>query len=192
MPQLCSVRRLLLPSLLYCFPIVMGLLAEAAPAPVVEGPQRIKVAVKGHRFEMEFARIPKGKFTMGSPKGEKDRIDGEDEHEVEITKDYWLGKTEVTRGQFHAFVTATGYKTEAEKGGFAYGWDADKSTWVQNNRYNWKTVGFKQTDDHPVVCVSWNDAKAFCDWLAKKSGRATRLPTEAEWERACRGGTTDS
>jgi formylglycine-generating enzyme required for sulfatase activity len=127
MPRLCSVRRLLSASLLCCFPIVMGLLADAHQvADKEDDPRWIKLAVTGHRFEMEFARIPKGKFTMGSPKGEKYREDVEIEHEVEITRDYWLGKTEVTVGQFRAFVADTGYQTEAEKGDGADGWDADK------------------------------------------------------------------
>jgi formylglycine-generating enzyme len=190
MPCLFSVRRLLSSSLLCCFLVVMGLLADAhQPADKKDDPRWVRLEVKGHRFEMEFARIPKGKFTMGSPKGEKYREDVEIEHEVEITRDYWLGKTEVTLGQFRVFVADTGYQTEAEKGDGASGWDADKKKWLKDKSRNWKSLGFKQTDEHPVVCVSWNDAKAFCDWLAKKSGRATRLPTEAEWERACRGGT---
>jgi formylglycine-generating enzyme len=193
MPHLCSVRRLLSPSLLCCFSIVMGLLADAPrAADTKDDPRWIKLSVKGHRFEMAFARISKGKFTMGSPKGEKYREDVEIEHEVEITRDYWLGKTEVTVGQFRDFVADTGYQTEAEKGDGAFGWDGDKRKSVKDKRYNWRSPGFKQTDEHPVVCLSWNDAKAFCDWLAKKSGRPMRLPTEAEWERACRGGTQTS
>ena len=83
MPRLCSVFRLLSPSLLCCFPIVMGLQADAPrTTDKKDDPRWIKLAVEGHRFEMEFARIPKGKFTMGSPKGEKDREDVEIEHEV--------------------------------------------------------------------------------------------------------------
>jgi formylglycine-generating enzyme required for sulfatase activity len=171
----------------------MGLRADDPPAADKEDdPRWIKLAVKGQRFEMEFARIPKGKFTMGSPKGEKYRQEEEIEHEVEITRDYWLGKTEVTVGQFRAFVADTGYQTDAEKGNGSQGWDGDKRAFVRDKRFNWRSPGFQQTDEHPVVCLSWNDAKAFCDWLAKKSGRPTRLPTEAEWERACRGGTQTS
>ncbi len=56
--------------------------------------------------------------------------------------------------------------------------------------YSWRNPGFEQTDEHPVVCVSWNDAVAFCEWLSRKEGKSYRLPTEAEWEYACRAGTS--
>ena len=58
-----------------------------------------------------------------------------------------------------------------------------------DKKYNWQNVGWEQTDDHPVVNVTWNDAVAFCEWLSKKEGKEYRLPTEAEWEYSCRAGT---
>ena len=136
---------------------------------------------------MTFVRITAGKFLMGSPKEEKDRSDDEDLHEVTLTKDYYLGVFEVTRRQFKQFVDAEGYKTEGEadgKGG--YGWDADKKEGREDAKFTWKNTGFAQTDDHPVVLVSWNDAVAYCKWLSKKDNKEYRLPSEAEWEYACR------
>ena len=139
---------------------------------------------------MEFVRIPAGKFMMGSPKEEKDHESDEDLHEVTLTKDYYLGKFEVTRGQFRKFVEAEGYKTEGEKDGTgSYGWDAAKKTFEKDAKYTWKNPGFAQTDEHPVVLVSWNDAVAYCKWLSQKDDKEYRLPSEAEWEFACRAGS---
>src|SRR5262249_5278878 len=113
------------------------------------------------------------------------------QHEVRITRPFYLGVTEVTRGQFRLFVDEEGYRTEAEKDGKGgYGWNEEKKTFEQNPRYTWQSPGFEQTDEHPVVNVSWNDAQAFVGWLSRKEGETYRLPTEAEWEYACRAGTT--
>ena len=111
---------------------------------------------------------------------------------MRITKPFYLGTYHVTRGQFRQFVTDTGYKTDAEKGEKpgAWGWNPDKKEFGFNEKYSWRNAGFEQTDEHPVVNVSWNDAVEFCKWLSKKEGKTYRLPTEAEWEYACRAGTT--
>ena len=111
-------------------------------------------------------------------------------------KPYYLGTNHVTRGQFRQFVAATAYKTDAENdderpGG--WGWDPDMKEWgfaFSTRKYSWLNTGFEQTDEHPVVNVSWNDAVAFCGWLSRTEGKTYRLPTEAEWEYACRAGTT--
>jgi formylglycine-generating enzyme required for sulfatase activity len=119
---------------------------------------------------MELALLPPGAFLMGSPQDEADRSSDEQQHEVEITRAFWLGVHPVTVGQFRAFAQATGYR---ETG--------------------WQHSGFSQGDRHPVVGVSWYDARKFCAWLTKTdSGRVHRLPTEAEWEYACRGGAPES
>ena len=146
---------------------------------------------------MKLVYIKPGSFMMGSPENEKGR--GSDEgprHRVHITHPFYLGAHEVTVGQFRRFVEATGYRTDAEKGGqpFAHGKtggyavDADgKGGWREDA--TWRNPGFPQTDAHPVVLVSWNDAHAFCRWLSRTEGKQYRLPTEAQSEYACRGGT---
>jgi len=137
---------------------------------------------------MSLLLIPKGKFLMGSPKGEEDRLDEEVQHEVEITRRFYMGKHEVTVGQFKAFVKDANYRTEAEKDGKGgRGFDGKEFVWKPE--FTWKNLHFAQADDQPVTVVTWNDAVAFCEWLSKKEGRAYRLPTEAEWEYACRAET---
>lgn len=114
---------------------------------------------------------------------------------VRISKSYRMGATEVTVGQFAKFIIATGYKTDAERVGKAMVFQPkaellERFTAVKG--HHWNNPGFPQTDKHPVTCVSWKDANAFCQWLSKKEGLTYRLPTEAEWEYACRAGTTTS
>jgi len=141
---------------------------------------------------MKFAYIPftgpEG-FLMGSPATEKDRETNETQHKVVLTQGFYLGVHEVTVGQFRQFVTAEKYRTEAERDGKGgYGWTGTK--WQVKSEYTWGNPGFTQTDAHPVVHVSWNDAQAYCKWLSQKEGKTYRLPTEAEWEYSCRAGST--
>jgi formylglycine-generating enzyme required for sulfatase activity len=133
--------------------------------------------------------IPPGQFLMGSPDDEPGRHAQEGpQHEVFLTKPFYLGVHHVTVGQFKSFATEKAYQTEAEKGG-----GAERRVSDTGNKWdlqaNWQSPGFEQTDDHPVVCVSWNDARAFCDWLSAKEGKQFVLPTEAQWEYACRAGS---
>jgi formylglycine-generating enzyme required for sulfatase activity len=146
----------------------------------------------GDGVTMELVRIPAGRFQMGSPLAEKGRRSDEEQHNVEITGDYYLGKYEVTLRQFRAFVKDTGYRTEPETDGQG-AWGYNEETGKIEGRkpkYNWQSTGFAQTDEHPVVNVTWNDATAFCRWLAQRTRKPVRLPTEAEWEYACRAGST--
>lgn len=144
----------------------------------------------GDSVELDLVLIPAGAFVMGGDGGDELPV-----HKVTITKPFYLGRYEVTVEQFRRFADETGYATDAEKGsGFqgAFGWDRDTLEFKMNDEYSWRSTGFPQSDSHPVVNVSWNDAMAFCEWLGRKAGRACRLPTEAEWEYACRAGTTTS
>ncbi len=130
--------------------------------------------------------IPAGRFLMGSPEGELERRDDERQREVQVAV-FAIGKYAVTVGQFKRFVEAKGYPTDAETGGGCY--YRTGSEWKQDADKNWRNPGFPQTDNHPVVGVSWNDAMVYVDWLSEQTGQQYRLPTEAEWEYACRAGT---
>jgi formylglycine-generating enzyme required for sulfatase activity len=113
---------------------------------------------------------------------------------VRITRPFQIAAHEVTVGQFRKFVDATLYKTDAErdgKGAFVYHPNVKNEVdrFAPEPAASWRDPGFEQQDDHPVTCVSWHDAVAFCEWLSKAEGASYRLPTEAEWEFACRAGT---
>ena len=124
---------------------------------------------------MKLALIPAGKFLMGSPKDEKDRSSNEEQHEVSITKPFYLGVYEVTQAEYEK-VMGKNPSYFSPKG------DAQDS------------VKDMETGQFPVERVSWDDAVAFCKKLSelpeeKKAGQVYRLSTEAEWEYACRAGT---
>ena len=135
---------------------------------------------------MEFVWIPEGCFEMGSPPEEAGRDPDEGPRHEVCVNGFWMGKYEVTREQFRKFVESTAYRTDAEKGGFSWVYSGE---WEKKPGYNWLKSAFDQNDRHPVIHVSWNDAEAMADWLSEQSKGTFRLPTEAEWEYACRAGT---
>jgi len=165
---------------------------------------------------MRMVLIPPGEFLMGTDTREiaellqEGREKGWDQgwandswaarfrsegpqHTVALTEPFYLAVTEVTVGQFRKFVEAGGYKTEVETDTGHYtgrlDTDGNKSGEPGPNP-SWNNPGFEQTDDHPVVSVTFNDATAFCRWLSDQQAQSYHLPTEAQWEFACRAGTT--
>lgn len=132
-----------------------------------------------------------GSFSMGSSAFEEGRLENEGpEHRVTFRRGFAIGRTEVTVEQFRAFVDATGYKTDAEKHGQSTIYDHLSGRLTQREDVTWEMdyEGRKAREDEPVVHVSWNDAQAFVQWLANGTGKTYRLPTEAEFEYALRGG----
>ena len=160
----------------------------STPAATVAKPEIV------NSLGMKLVLIRAGNFRMGSPDSDKDaRADEKPQHRVRIKNPFYLGKFEVTRGEFRKFVTATKYRTDAEKDGQG-GWgisDKNGGEYAHKPEFTWRNAGFEQTDEHPVVNVSWNDAVAFCQWLSKTEGKTYRLPTEAEWEWSCRAGAIE-
>jgi formylglycine-generating enzyme required for sulfatase activity len=179
--------------------VVLAGLALCAPGGVVarraEAVARNGAEPSVNSIGMRLVRIPAGEFQMGSTPEEPGHVPNEaPAHRVRITRAFEMGVHEVTNGQFRAFIEATGYRTEAERDlGGGFGIDFERAEVVQDPKHTWRDPGFPDFapgDDHPVLMISWKDAEGFCRWLSAKEGRAYRLPTEAEWEYAARGGTT--
>jgi sulfatase modifying factor 1 len=132
----------------------------------------------GNGVAMEFVHIPAGEFMMGSPLDEKRRRNDEGpQHRVKISEGFWLGVCEVTNAHYQQFVKESNYNGERESN-------------ANYLRHILRDKGPEAGSDYPVRWVSWDNACAFCEWLSVKEGKIYRLPTEAQWEYACRAGAT--
>jgi len=167
---------------------------KAAPLP-------LGVRTITNSLGMRLVLVSVGTFQMGAeeaaaetfkafPHAEPTWLTGEHpRHRVRITRPFYLGTCETTQGQFMKFLAATGYKmAPLRQEQFDLGYDSTRQTGDAKG-LPW-APGWDRHDDHPVVYVSWMDATAFCQWLSQQERKIYRLPTEAEWEYACRAGTT--
>jgi formylglycine-generating enzyme required for sulfatase activity len=172
-------------------PQARTLAQTSTPAPTAKGAPAAAPTVAGAFRDCptcpELVIVPAGEFTLGTSidDPEADVARGESPPlAITMTRAYAIGRTEVTVAQFRAFVAATQYASLGECR------HVDRGGWSAERTRDWQNPGFPQQPDEPVVCVSWDDAKAYVDWLAKSTGKAYRLPSETEWEYAARGGTT--
>jgi formylglycine-generating enzyme required for sulfatase activity/class 3 adenylate cyclase len=140
----------------------------------------------------EMVVVPAGSFHMGAAPGENERLGvpateaGRDapQHPISLVKPFALGKFEVTRAEFTTFTKAAGFQPRPGCQNFTNG------KWEPQPQAGWEQPGFPQTDRDPVVCMNTIEINAYLDWLRRTTGKAYRLPSEAEWEYAARGGTT--
>lgn len=206
--------------------LAMAFGKTALASPVDEPAQGTAInVVLGGDVRLEVVYIPAGQFHMGSsaeekawatgieggatPGTERESYEGEEPRLMSVKDGFWMGRTEVSVGQFRRFADETGYVSDAEKPGghtqvFDHDWDgycfrtSVVHPWKPMEGKSWRDPNFQfpLLESFPVVCVSWNDGRAFCKWLTDKErvagrlpkGLVYRLPTEAEWEYACRGG----
>ena len=183
----------------------------------------------GGGVSLEVVYIPPGEFLMGStpeekawatgieggaqPGTDRESYEGERPRPMRVKDGFWMGRTEVSVGQFRRFAEESKYVSDAEKPGGKTqcfdpewnGYQLSKSVvhpWKPMPGKSWRdpNFAFPLKDEFPVVCVSWNDGRAFCKWLTQRelaagrlpAGLEYRLPVETEWEYACRGGSKES
>jgi formylglycine-generating enzyme len=139
----------------------------------------------------EMIRVPAGTFTMGTPAA--DAADPATRAEsqatiVRIARPFAIGRMEVTRRQFAAFVADTDYEAKTN----CRTWNDELARYAEDRTRSWQNPGrpVAARDDHPATCVSWADAKAYVQWLARRTRKPYRLPSESEWEYAARAGST--
>lgn len=137
----------------------------------------------------EVVVVPAGTFLLGTSADARERDPDRGESPplpVTISRAFAIGRFEVTVAEFRAFATATRYTPPGDCR------IASGGAWVRLPDRGWAAPGFPtpQADNEPVVCVSWDDATAYTDWLSRTTGKVYRLPSETEWEYAARGGTT--
>jgi formylglycine-generating enzyme len=151
-----------------------------------------------------FLRVRAGRFMMGSPVNEKFRMADESQHLVTLSRDFLMAKYCVTVREFEEFVLSSGYTTDVERR--RDGWVLVGGVEQLKTDASWRKPYFLQSDQNPVVLVTWDDALAYCNWRSRKEGLSPvyarsgtevrmdrsaggyRLPTESEWEYAARGG----
>lgn len=150
---------------------------------------------------MKMVRIPSGSFVMGSSESDiawamttlaqGQPISLENEfpfHKVRISRPFYMSQTEITVEQFRAFADATGYRTDAEEAGGGQTFNTRSNRFEQKDGSSWKNPGWNVSHNEPVTMVSYDDAQAFVEWLSAKDKLPYKLPTEAQWEYAARGG----
>jgi formylglycine-generating enzyme required for sulfatase activity len=178
-------------------PIPAPAATQPAPAPQPEPPKPAASNAPPKTFRdcpncPEMVVIPAGSFQMGAAPGENERLEvsmtesGRDEpqHQVTITKPFALGKFDITRAEFAVFANETGFRPRPGC------MTVVGNTWTPQPRASWEEPGYPQTDKDPVVCMNEIEIGAYLGWLHLRTGKDYRLPSEAEWEYAERGGTT--
>ena len=155
-------------------------------------------AIRGPGLELPLVRVEPGEFLFGEPRSGPQvlellgmpadaPLETSPPRPTRIAHPFLLGRVEVTEAWFRAFVRETGTMTDAERLGSGLVWNGQSMEAAPEA--NWRAPGVETASDRPAVMVSWNDAVAFCAWMSAALGRTVRLPTEAEWEYACRAGT---
>ena len=141
----------------------------------------------------EMIVVPSGGFEMGSTPEERaaegvpakfgDRE--QPRHHVTIARPFAMSRTEITRGDYARFVAATHRPDPPSCGVF----NPREDNWAPQPGFSWRNPGFPQQDDEPAACIAWQDAHDYAAWMARRTGKPYRLPSEAEWEYAARAGT---
>ncbi len=146
-----------------------------------------------HGEAPQLVVVPTGSFVMGSPDTDTEhRPTEQPQREVKIESGFALGRDEISVGEFGAFVADTSYASDAERIGTSTIYDEESGRLIERRGVTWRDdyLGVRATDDLPAIHVSWNDAVAYTKWLAARTGKPYRLPSEAEFEYALRAGST--